>query len=63
MRATSTIQKTIEDAMIRRNFLADPAAAAAFIDGVKRLKDPAQSAWPGQDGHPALPDVDGAGVH
>lgn len=50
MRATSTIQKTIEDAMIRRNFLADPAAAAAFIDGVKRLKDPAQSAWPGQDG-------------
>ena len=28
--------------MIRRNFLTDAEAAQKYIDGVKRLKDPAQ---------------------
>ncbi len=36
--------------MIRRNFLADPANARKYLDGVKRLKDPVQSPWPGQAG-------------
>lgn len=36
--------------MIRRNFLTDAAAAQMYIDGVKRLKDPAQFPWPGQPG-------------
>ncbi|MDN5934884.1 MAG: tyrosinase family protein [Nitrosospira sp.] len=35
--------------MIRRNFRTDAAAAQTFIDGVKRLKDPAQFPWPGRD--------------
>jgi tyrosinase len=34
--------------VIRHNFLANADAAKAFIDGVKILKDPAQSPWPGQ---------------
>jgi len=36
--------------MIRRNFLTDATAAGQYIDGVTRLKDPAQSPWPGQAG-------------
>jgi tyrosinase len=36
--------------MIRRNFLTDASAARKYIEGVKRLKDPAQSPWPGQNG-------------
>lgn len=36
--------------MIRRNFLTDADAAQKFIDGVRRLKDPAQSPWPGRPG-------------
>lgn len=35
--------------MIRRNFLTDAAAAQMYIDGVRRLKDPAQFPWPGRD--------------
>lgn len=34
--------------MIRRNFLTDTAAAQNYIDGVKRLKDPAQFPWTGR---------------
>jgi tyrosinase len=37
--------------MIRYNFLSNAAAAQKFIEGVTRLKDPAQFPWPGQ---PAL---------
>ena len=36
--------------MIRRNFLTNPDAAQQYIDGVRRLKDPAQFPWPDQDG-------------
>ncbi|MEO8992799.1 MAG: tyrosinase family protein [Nitrosospira sp.] len=36
--------------MIRRNFLADTGAAQKYIDGVRKLKDPAQFPWPGRDG-------------
>ena len=36
--------------MIRRNFLTDADAAQRYIDGVRRLKDPAQFPWPDQDG-------------
>lgn len=36
--------------MIRHNFLTDTDAAQKYIDGVKRLKDPAQFPWPAQDG-------------
>ena len=36
--------------MIRRNFLTDADAAKRYIDGVRRLKDPAQFPWPEQDG-------------
>ena len=36
--------------MIRRNFLTNGTVAGQFLDGVKILKDPAQSPWPGQDG-------------
>ncbi|MBA4141821.1 MAG: tyrosinase family protein [Nitrosospira sp.] len=36
--------------MIRRNFLTDTNAARMYIDGIRRLKDPAQFPWPGQDG-------------
>ena len=36
--------------MIRRNFLTDATAAQQFIDGVLRLKDPAQFPWTGQEG-------------
>ena len=39
-----------ERALIRRNFLTDADAAERYIDGVRRLKDPAQFPWPGQDG-------------
>jgi tyrosinase len=34
--------------MIRHNFLANTDAAQKYIDGVKRLKDPAQFPWPGR---------------
>jgi tyrosinase len=34
--------------MIRRNFLTDAAAAQKYVDGIKKLKDPAQNPWPGQ---------------
>ena len=34
--------------MIRRNFLTDAEAAQKYIDGVKRLKDPAQFPWRGR---------------
>jgi tyrosinase len=37
--------------MIRHNFLTNATAAQNFIEGVTRLKDPAQFPWPGQ---PAL---------
>ncbi len=36
--------------MIRRNFLTNADSAQRYIDGVRRLKDPAQFPWPGQDG-------------
>ena len=36
--------------MIRRNVLTDADAAQQYIDGVRRLKDPAQFPWPDQDG-------------
>jgi tyrosinase len=36
--------------MIRRNFLTDPDAAQKYLEGVKILKDPVRSPWPGQDG-------------
>jgi tyrosinase len=36
--------------MIRRNFLTDTNAAQQYIDGIRRLKDPAQFPWEGQDG-------------
>jgi tyrosinase len=34
--------------MIRHNFLANATAAQLFIDGVKKLKDPALFPWPGR---------------
>lgn len=34
--------------MIRHNFITDATAAQQYLDGVKKLKDPAQSPWPGQ---------------
>lgn len=34
--------------MIRRNFLTDSDAAQKFIEGVRRLKDPARFPWPGR---------------
>jgi tyrosinase len=34
--------------MIRHNLLTDATAAQTYIDGIKRLKDPAQFPWPGQ---------------
>lgn len=36
--------------MIRRNFLTDANMAQQYIDGVRRLKDPAQFPWEGRDG-------------
>jgi tyrosinase len=36
--------------MIRRNFLTDANTAQQYIDGVRRLKDPAQFPWEGRDG-------------
>lgn len=36
--------------MIRHNFLTDAHAAQTYIDGIKRLKDPAQFPWSGQPG-------------
>ena len=36
--------------MIRRNFLTDADTAQKFIEGVRRLKDPARSPWPGRAG-------------
>ena len=36
--------------MIRHNFLSDPEAAQKYIEGVRRLKDPEQFPWAGQDG-------------
>ena len=32
--------------MIRRNFLTNADSAQRYIDGVRRLKDPAQFPWP-----------------
>ena len=36
--------------MIRHNFLTDAEAAQKYIEGVRRLKDPEQFPWAGQDG-------------
>ena len=36
--------------MIRHNFLSNPEAAQKYIEGVRRLKDPEQFPWAGQDG-------------
>jgi tyrosinase len=36
--------------MIRRNFLTDAASAGGYIGGIKILKDPVRSPWPGRDG-------------
>ncbi len=36
--------------MIRHNFLTDAEAAQKYIEGVRRLKDPEQFPWEGQDG-------------
>jgi tyrosinase len=36
--------------MIRRNFLTNNVVALQFLNGIKILKDPAQSPWPGQAG-------------
>jgi tyrosinase len=36
--------------MIRKNVLADAASARKFVAGIKKLKDPARSPWPGQAG-------------